>query len=258
MAEWLPAAGIGYRWERRLGGFRKLPPGSPDTALRNESFRAYAGYMRSPEFTAAVAGLLAEAQDRQTAIMCSETVWWRCHRRLIADHCLLLAGTPVEHLMPPAKRTPHVPTKGVRIMATSCGMTSWTDSSQAHPGPLTLRGNAPTVNSDSRVSWNPGACHANVRRRAEAAQGVGAGTDRGRSPSGHGAALRLPCPPHSGGAHRRITCLPARARDRRGGHRQPGGGRRRGGFPAAGAGRVPSAEPALPRQERTAAAHRLT
>ena len=116
MAEWLPAAGISYRWERRLGGFRKLPPDSPDTALRNDSFRAYAGYMRSPGFAAAVAGLLAEAQDQQTAIMCSETVWWRCHRRLIADHCLLLADTPVEHLMPPAKRTPHVPTKGVRVM----------------------------------------------------------------------------------------------------------------------------------------------
>ena len=113
---WLPEAGISYRWERRLGGFRKLPPDSPDTALRNESFRAYAAYMRTADFGVAAEALVAAAQSEQTAIMCSETVWWRCHRRLIADHCLLLAGLPVAHLMPPAKATPHVPTKGVRVL----------------------------------------------------------------------------------------------------------------------------------------------
>jgi uncharacterized protein (DUF488 family) len=116
MEEWLPEAGISYRWEQRLGGFRKLPPDSPDTALRNESFRAYAAYMRSPGFAAAAEELVAAAQAEQTAIMCSETVWWRCHRRLVADHCVLLAGLPVEHLMPPAKTVPHTPTQGVRIL----------------------------------------------------------------------------------------------------------------------------------------------
>src|SRR5687768_8156825 len=50
LAEWLPGAGVAYRWEKRLGGFRKLPPDSPDVALRNDSFRAYAAYMRSSEF----------------------------------------------------------------------------------------------------------------------------------------------------------------------------------------------------------------
>jgi uncharacterized protein (DUF488 family) len=115
LAEWLPQAGISYRWERRLGGFRKLPPDSPDTALRNGSFRAYAAYMRSPDFAAAVADLLAGARSTPTAIMCSETVWWRCHRRLIADHCVLLKDVPVEHLLPPAKHAPHVPTRGVRV-----------------------------------------------------------------------------------------------------------------------------------------------
>lgn len=116
LEEWLPEAGISYRWEQRLGGFRKLPPDSPDTALRNESFRAYAAYMRSPGFAAAAEELVAAAQAEQTAIMCSETVWWRCHRRLVADHCVLLAGLPVEHLMPPAKTVPHTPTQGVRIL----------------------------------------------------------------------------------------------------------------------------------------------
>jgi len=115
LALWLPEAGIGYRWEKRLGGFRKLLPDSPDTALRNESFRAYAGYMRSEDFRAAAAELVAGSQAATTAIMCSETLWWRCHRRLIADHSVLLAGLPVEHLMPPAKAIPHVPTKGVRV-----------------------------------------------------------------------------------------------------------------------------------------------
>ena len=76
MAEWLPKAGIRYRWERRLGGFRKLPPESPDTALRNDSFRAYASYMRSDDFRAAAAALVDEASDVPTAIMCSETLWW--------------------------------------------------------------------------------------------------------------------------------------------------------------------------------------
>lgn len=118
MAEWLPAAGISYRWERRLGGFRKLPPDSPDTALRNDSFRAYAAYMRSEDFRAAVAELVAGSQAARTAIMCSETLWWRCHRRLISDHCVLLAGLPVEHLMPPNKVVSHVPTKGVRVLGT--------------------------------------------------------------------------------------------------------------------------------------------
>jgi len=116
LAVWLPEAGIGYRWEKRLGGFRKLLPDSPDTALRNESFRAYAGYMRSDDFLTAAAELVAASQAARTAIMCSETLWWRCHRRLISDHCVLLASLPVEHLMPPAKAVPHVPTKGVRVL----------------------------------------------------------------------------------------------------------------------------------------------
>ena len=119
MAEWLPKAGISYRWERRLGGFRKLPPESPDTALRNDSFRAYASYMRSDDFRAAAAALVDEASDVPTAIMCSETLWWRCHRRLIADHCVLLAGLPVEHLMLASRPAAHVPTAGVRVLGDS-------------------------------------------------------------------------------------------------------------------------------------------
>ncbi|WP_217697882.1 DUF488 domain-containing protein [Sinomonas mesophila] len=57
--------------------------------------------MRTPDFIAALSGVLAEAAEHRTAIMCSETVWWRCHRRLIADHAALLEGADVSHLMPP-------------------------------------------------------------------------------------------------------------------------------------------------------------
>lgn len=119
MEDWLPAAGISYRWEKRLGGFRSLPPDSPDTALRNESFRGYASYMRSTDFARAIEQLIQEATGQRTAIMCSETLWWRCHRRLIADHCVLLDGLVAEHLMPRGKTTPHEPTAGVRVLGHS-------------------------------------------------------------------------------------------------------------------------------------------
>ena len=115
LAGWLPAAGVAYRWEKRLGGFRKLPPDSPDVGLRNDSFRAYAAYMRSAEFLGALEGLITQAADQAVVIMCSETVWWRCHRRLIADHALLLDGLDVRHLMPGGTLTAHQPTSGVRI-----------------------------------------------------------------------------------------------------------------------------------------------
>jgi uncharacterized protein (DUF488 family) len=59
LASWLPAYGISYRWDKRLGGFRKLPDDSPDVVWRNDSFRAYAAWMREPEFLAAMGELLA-------------------------------------------------------------------------------------------------------------------------------------------------------------------------------------------------------
>ncbi|GAC1569158.1 MAG: DUF488 domain-containing protein [Pseudarthrobacter sp.] len=118
LAQWLPVAGVSYRWEKRLGGFRKLPPDSPDVALRNDSFRAYAAYMRSPEFSLALDELLGQAAEEPVAIMCSETVWWRCHRRLISDHAELLHHVDVLHLMPGGKLAPHQPTSGVRVSAT--------------------------------------------------------------------------------------------------------------------------------------------
>lgn len=104
--------GVGYRWDERLGGRRGRPAGSPDTALRDRSFAGYAAHMRTPEFTDAVAELLAAAEP--TAILCSESVWWRCHRRLVADHVLLVREVPVRHLMHDGRTPEHHPTDGVR------------------------------------------------------------------------------------------------------------------------------------------------
>lgn len=114
LEEWLPEGGVHYRWEKRLGGFRKLSPDSPDTALRNESFRAYAGHMRTQEFGAAVDALLVDAASAAVAVMCSESVWWRCHRRLIADFLVVARDVAVEHVMPDGRLDAHVPTDGVR------------------------------------------------------------------------------------------------------------------------------------------------
>ncbi|MDQ3886144.1 MAG: DUF488 domain-containing protein [Actinomycetota bacterium] len=111
----LPASGVEYRWEPRLGGWRKAPRDSPDTALHNRSFAGYAAHMRSPEFLAALDTLLDEAALAPTAVMCSESVWWRCHRRMIADVVELVRQMPVLHLMHDGRRQRHRPSDGARL-----------------------------------------------------------------------------------------------------------------------------------------------
>jgi uncharacterized protein (DUF488 family) len=116
MSRWVPeAASSSYRWEPRLGGFRKTRAESPNVALRHPSFRGYADYMQTDEFVRALAQLLADAAEAQTAVMCSESLWWRCHRRLVADAAQLLHGVPVRHLMHDGSLRPHQPTAGVRV-----------------------------------------------------------------------------------------------------------------------------------------------
>ncbi|MCD6638979.1 MAG: DUF488 domain-containing protein, partial [Nocardioides sp.] len=94
LAAWLPEAGVVYRWEARLGGRRRLGEGDDPDAdrwWRVEAFRAYAAHTRSTEFLEALDDLAADVEDRgTTAVMCSESVWWRCHRRLVADAAVLL------------------------------------------------------------------------------------------------------------------------------------------------------------------------
>ncbi|MCI2423645.1 DUF488 domain-containing protein [Saccharopolyspora sp. K220] len=116
MAQWLPEASIGYRWDKRLGGWRKPRPDSLDTALHNRSFSGYAGHMRSAQFISAIDELLAEAADQRTAVMCAESAWWRCHRRMIADFLVLARETDVRHLMHDGTLQQHRPSPEARLL----------------------------------------------------------------------------------------------------------------------------------------------
>jgi uncharacterized protein (DUF488 family) len=97
LTQWLPVAGIDYLHLPGLGGRRTPVPGSPNGGWRESAFQGYADHMRSEEFRTALAELEAAARQRPAAIMCAEALWWRCHRRLIAD-ALVLRGWRVEHL----------------------------------------------------------------------------------------------------------------------------------------------------------------
>jgi uncharacterized protein (DUF488 family) len=114
LEEWLPAAGIAYRWEERLGGRRRLPPGEPvaDDWWTVAQFAAYAAHTRTAQFSAALDEVLAEADRVTVAVMCSESVWWRCHRRLVADVAVLARGIPVTHLMPDGRLSAHRTSEG--------------------------------------------------------------------------------------------------------------------------------------------------
>jgi uncharacterized protein (DUF488 family) len=115
MERWAPTAGIGYVWMRNLGGRRRPIPGSKHVALRNDSFRAYADYMETPTFLAAIDDLVLIAESGSPTVMCSESLWWRCHRRLIADYLVLVREADVLHLMHDGRSIPHMPTDGVRV-----------------------------------------------------------------------------------------------------------------------------------------------
>jgi uncharacterized protein (DUF488 family) len=117
MERWVPAAGIDYRWLRDLGGRRRPSPASRHVALRHEAFRAYADHMDSPAFASGVDELLDLAAAEPTAVMCSESVWWRCHRRLLADHLALVRRVRVVHVMHDGRLVEHPPTDGVRLDA---------------------------------------------------------------------------------------------------------------------------------------------
>ena len=105
--ETLPASlagqGVAYEHCPALGGLRKKQPGiSPDANAfwENASFHNYADYALSEEFRSAVEKLRALGHATPSTVMCAESLWWRCHRRIIADH-LIAAGETVFHILGP-------------------------------------------------------------------------------------------------------------------------------------------------------------
>jgi uncharacterized protein (DUF488 family) len=111
----LPEQGIEYIHVRQLGGRRKAKPDSKNTVWRNEAFRGYADYMETDEFREGIAELVRLAKESRTAIMCSEAVWWRCHRSLISDY-LKAAGMTVLHILGPDKVVEHPYTSAASIV----------------------------------------------------------------------------------------------------------------------------------------------
>jgi uncharacterized protein (DUF488 family) len=98
-----------------LGGRRKPNPGSPNSAWKHPAFRAYADYMETPGFKEAITKLEKIAVASATAYMCSEAVWWSCHRSMISDY-LKSNGWKVMHIMDTGKATEHPYTAPARIV----------------------------------------------------------------------------------------------------------------------------------------------
>ena len=106
LAAQLAAAGIKYQHFPGLGGLRRPRPDSINTAGRHANFRGYADYMQSSDFRKALESLEAFAHAGSTAVMCAEAVWWRCHRRFLAD-ALLVRNVRVLHILSAAAPKPH-------------------------------------------------------------------------------------------------------------------------------------------------------
>jgi uncharacterized protein (DUF488 family) len=107
---------IGYGHLAKLGGLRgrRRDLGeSPNAMWQNQSFRNYADYAMTDVFRDGLGELRELGRERRPAIMCAEAVWWRCHRRIIADY-LLAAGDEVFHILGPGKVEPAKPTPGAR------------------------------------------------------------------------------------------------------------------------------------------------
>jgi uncharacterized protein (DUF488 family) len=114
LARSLPERGVAYTHVPRLGGFRRTRAGSPNAGWRNESFRGYADYAMTDEFAAGLAELRQIAEAERTAMMCSEALWWRCHRRLVADR-LVAAGDAVLHIGADGRASEHELTPIARV-----------------------------------------------------------------------------------------------------------------------------------------------
>lgn len=111
----LEEAGIHYCHMPDLGGRRKVDKNSKNDRWRNDSFKAYADHMETQTFKKGVAELKTMASKRTTVYMCSEAVWWRCHRSMVSDY-LKAEGWIVLHIMALGKATEHSYTQPARII----------------------------------------------------------------------------------------------------------------------------------------------
>lgn len=114
LAAALAGESLGYEWIESLGGRRVPAPESPNSAWRNAAFRGYADHMASKEFATGFAALCALAREQPAAVMCSEAVWWRCHRGLISD-LLRSHGVRVRHIMDDSEPADHPWTPAARL-----------------------------------------------------------------------------------------------------------------------------------------------
>ena len=114
LTESLLANKIEYVHILRLGGKRTPKKDSRNTGWKHESFRGYADYMETEYFQKGIEELIEIAQKRRTAIMCSEAVWWKCHRSMISDY-LKLSGWTIMHIMDKLKADEHPYTQPARI-----------------------------------------------------------------------------------------------------------------------------------------------
>lgn len=131
------ARGMRYgSWGRELGGHRVPSEGSPHVALREEALRGYAEHTQSPAFRRAVDALLATAHDARVALMCAERDWRRCHRRVLADHLVLVRAARVVHVLDDRSHEPHEPHPGARV---ADGRLLY-DRAEGAPGQLDLFG----------------------------------------------------------------------------------------------------------------------
>jgi len=132
LADTLGTVGIRYEHLVELGGRRPVQPDSPNLMWRNASFRGYADYMETLRFREGIERLLKIARTGRTAIMCSEVLWWRCHRSMIADE-LKANGVRVLHIMASRKTQEHPYTSAARLVD---GRLSYEIPSLFTPDPL--------------------------------------------------------------------------------------------------------------------------
>ncbi len=123
----LTHAHIKYTHVKELGGLRHAQKDSINTAWKNASFRGFADYMQTPEFTAGIEQLLEFAQHDQVAIMCAEAVPWRCHRSLIGD-ALLVHGITVQDIFSRTSVKPHTLTPWAQVQNTTITYPAETES----------------------------------------------------------------------------------------------------------------------------------